>query len=63
MIKIRIATDIDECLNDMLTKILPLYNEKYGDDLHYTELTKYKIDEFIKPECFNLFENFILLVC
>lgn len=58
MIKIRIATDIDECLNDMLAKILPLYNEKYGDDLHYREFTKYNVDAFIKPECNNLFEEF-----
>ena len=54
----RIGVDVDEVLNNMLATILPLYNEKYGDNLIYDFIEQYDMKPLIKPECKHLFGEF-----
>lgn len=50
---------MDEVLNNMTAKLIPLYNAKYDDNLKYEDITEYNIRPFIKPECKHLFEEFV----
>jgi 5'(3')-deoxyribonucleotidase len=56
--KIKIATDIDEVLNNMLSKILTLYNAKYGDCLQEEGIYEYSLSSVINPLCTNVFQEF-----
>lgn len=56
--KFTIYCDIDATINNLIEYTLPLYNEKYQDDLKYDDITDYDITKFIKPECINYFEEF-----
>lgn len=59
MITILIACDLDECVNDFVQQLLPLYNKKYNDNLAYNRITQYNLSEFIKPECTQIFNEFV----
>lgn len=54
----RIGVDIDQVLNNMLEKIIPIYNQKYDDTLLFGDITGYDLRPFIKPECKNIFSEF-----
>lgn len=43
----------------MTAKILPLYNAKYDDSLLYNHINQYEMKQFVKPECKNIFEEFV----
>ena len=42
----------------MLELILPLYNEKYGDNIQYNQITQYDLAPMLKPDCINIFQEF-----
>ncbi len=53
-----ILCDIDEVVNNLVSKVLEKYNEKYGDDLSLDDITDYEIKKFLKPECTDIFKEF-----
>lgn len=53
-----IGCDIDEVINDQICEVLKLYNAKYNDDLSYFDITDYAIQQFLKPDCKHLFQEF-----
>lgn len=55
-----IATDLDDCVFDnFVTRLLELYDAKYNDNLSLSDITDYNIRNFIKPECKNIFQEFV----
>lgn len=50
---------MDEVLTNLLDKILPMYNKDYNDNLTLDKITQYEMKPFIKPECKNLFEEYV----
>lgn len=55
----KILVDIDETLNNLIETILPLYNAKYQDNVKIGDITEYDIHKFLKPECQDIFKEFI----
>lgn len=55
----KILVDIDETLNDLIETLLTIYNEKYNDNVQITDITEYYIQKFLKPECVNIFTEFM----
>lgn len=53
-----VGCDIDEVINLHNQVILKYYNAKYNDNVQYKDITDYKIQDFLKPECKHLFEEF-----
>lgn len=55
-----IAIDLDDVVfDDFVSKLLILYNKKYNDNLQLKDITDYKISKFLKPECKNIFGEFV----
>ena len=46
----RIICDLDNILNSLTKTLLEFYNKDSGDNLQIEDITKYKIDDFTKPE-------------
>lgn len=59
MNKIRAGFDINETMDDSIRLLLQYYNKKYDDDLRFEDITDYNIYKFLKPECTNIFKEFI----
>lgn len=59
MRKLDICIDLDETVNTLIESIVPLYNEKYKDNLRFDDITEYEIKKSIKPECNNFFGEFV----
>jgi len=55
----KILVDIDETLNNLIETILPIYNAKYQDDITTDDITEYNIHKFLKPECSDIFKEFM----
>lgn len=55
----KIMVDIDETLNDLIETILPIYNTKYQDNVTINDITEYNIHKFLKPECSDIFKEFM----
>lgn len=55
----RLGIDMDETLNDMIAQLIPLYNEKYCDNIRFEQITDYNIYKFLKPECTDIFQEFV----
>lgn len=53
-----ILCDIDEVVNNLISRILERYNKKYNDTLRFDDITEYEIKKFLKPECENIFDEF-----
>ena len=53
-----ILCDIDEVANNLIQKILIEYNKKYNDNLTIEDITSWYIQDFLKPECKNIFAEF-----
>lgn len=53
-----VGCDIDEVITPTISEILKLYNAEYKDCIHYENITDYKVQRFLKPECKHLFEEF-----
>lgn len=58
--KKRIFCDIDNTIFPLLETILPVYNEKYGDNLQFEQITDYDTNMFIKSSCTNFFKEFMV---
>jgi|GEM_PF-3501613 len=54
-----LAIDIDETLFDLIPILLIKSNNKYKDNVKYKDITDYDIHKFLKPECKNIFEEFL----
>lgn len=48
--KFRVICDLDNILNSLTKTLLEFYNKDSGDNLQIEDITKYKIDDFTKPE-------------
>lgn len=46
----RVICDLDNILNSLTKTLLAFYNKDSGDNLQIEDITKYKIDDFTKPE-------------
>ena len=55
-----VGVDIDNVVNDYCKKMLTYYNNKYHDNLEYEKIYTYDFQSYCKPECKNIFEEFIL---
>lgn len=52
------AVDIDETLNNLVAALLVEYNKKYNDNVKFEDITEYNIQQFLKPECEDIFTEF-----
>lgn len=55
----RVLVDIDETLNNLVPTLLNKYNDKYTDNIKLSDIVDYRIHKFLKPECENLFKEFV----
>lgn len=56
----RIGIDIDDTITTNFTQtLLDLYNKKYNDNLSLSDITDYDLQRFLKPECEDVFAEFI----
>lgn len=56
----RIGIDIDDTITTNFTQtLLDLYNKKYNDNLSLSDITDYDLQSFLKPECEDIFAEFI----
>ena len=46
----RICIDIDGVVNNLPETVIDVYNEDYNDNLTINDITKYNIENFVKPE-------------
>ena len=53
-----IAIDCDNVLNDLCVQTLKLYNRDANDNLLIEDITKYRIDNFVKPEFSDKIKNY-----
>lgn len=56
--QLTILCDIDEVANNLIQKLLIEYNKKYNDNLTVEDITSWYIQDFLKPECKNIFAEF-----
>lgn len=54
-----IACDMDDCLYEFVIPILDKYNLRYDDWVSYGDITDWDIHKFLKPECQNIFREFV----
>lgn len=54
-----IACDMDDCLYEFVIPILDKYNLRYDDFVSYGDVTDWDIHKFLKPECKNVFNEFV----
>lgn len=47
----RILVDVDAVIADLMTEWLSAYNREYNDTLRPEDITRWGIEEFVKPEC------------
>ena len=45
-----IGIDIDNVLNNLCEAVLSVYNEEADDNLKVSDITKYNIENFVKPQ-------------
>lgn len=57
--KIRIGFDVNETLDNLIELLLKYYNIKYEDDIKFEDITDYNICKFLKPQCKDVFNEFI----
>ena len=55
-----IAVDIDNTLNSLTEAVLSVYNEDSGDNLALSDITEYRIEDFVKSEFKNKFYQYFL---
>lgn len=55
----RILVDIDETCNNLIEVLLEKYNAKYNDSVKIEYITEYEIQKFLKPDCENIFTEFM----
>ena len=50
---------MDDTLYSLVDYVLPLYTKQYNDNIKIEDLKEYKIHKFLKPECENIFKEFL----
>ena len=55
-----IGIDCDSVLNNLTESVLRVYNADYNDNLTVDDITEYRMENFVKPECK---ENFYKIFC
>ena len=56
--KLTILCDIDGVVNDLVEKVIAAYNKKYNDNINVNDITEYNVQQFLKPECKNVWMEF-----
>lgn len=54
-----VACDMDDTIFEFVIPILDKYNLRYNDFVSYGDITNWNIHKFLKPECKNVFEEFV----
>lgn len=54
-----VGIDMDDTLYEFVKPLLSNYNLRYNDRVSYHDITDWDIHRFLKPECQNIFEEFI----
>lgn len=54
-----VAIDIDDVIWDFVTPLLRNYNLRYNDNVHKEDIIDWDIHQFLKPECKNIFKEFV----
>ena len=57
--KKKVGIDIDETIIPFIRLLLDKYNKAYEDNVKYDEVTDYRVHKFLKPECTNVFKEFV----
>lgn len=55
-----IAIDVDNTLNNLTEAVLSVYNTDSGDNLSLSDITAYRIENFVKPEYKKSFYQYFL---
>ena len=55
-----IGIDIDNVLNNLCEAVLSVYNEEADDNLKVSDITKYNIENFVKPQYKDNFKHYFL---
>lgn len=50
---------MDDVCYDFITPLLDKYNLRYNDRVNYNDITDWDIHRFLKPECNNIFTEFV----
>lgn len=53
-----VGVDLDDTVYPFVAPLLEKYNKAYQDNLTTEDITNYKISQFLKPECHNIFKEF-----
>jgi 5'(3')-deoxyribonucleotidase len=56
----RILCDVDNVVGDLTTAVLDVYNEDSEDNLTVDKITKYNIENFVKPQYKETFYHYFL---
>ena len=56
----KIAFDIDNTLTFLTEAVLDVYNSDSGDNLKVSDITKYNIENFVKPEYKEIFPRYFM---
>lgn len=56
--RLTILCDIDEVINNLVSRLIRVYNRKYEDNLTIDEMVDYDLRKFVKPECEDIFDEF-----
>lgn len=54
-----VALDMDDTLYEFVAPLLDRYNLRYDDWVCYWDITDWNIHQFLKPECKDIFKEFI----
>lgn len=54
-----ILIDSDDTQTEFVEPLLQLYNNKYDDNIHISDITDWNIHKFIKEDCNNIFKEFV----
>lgn len=54
-----VALDMDDVLYEFVIPLLDKYNLRYDDYVRYEDITDWNIQSFLKPECKDVFEEFV----
>lgn len=56
--EIIVGVDLDDTLYSFVEPLLNKYNVAYNDNLKLSDITDYKLSNFLKPDCKNIFKEF-----
>lgn len=54
-----VGIDLDDVCWEFVRPLLKNYNLRYNDNVSYEDITDWDIHQFLKPECKNIFQEFV----